>query len=48
VQVYRQTYLKDAQEKGSEMVKHFREKVPPHADVWSEIRHGQSGRQSAP
>ena len=36
------TYLKDTQEEGAEVVKHFGEKVPPHAHVRRQIRYGQS------
>ena len=39
------TYLEDTKEELSEMLKHLGEEVPPHPDVWSEIRHRQAGCQ---
>jgi hypothetical protein len=31
------THLKDAEEEGAEVVKHFRKEIPPHAGVWREV-----------
>lgn len=34
-----QVELKDAEEEGSKVLKHFRKEVPPESYVWCEIRH---------
>ena len=37
--------MKDTEEEWSKMVKHLGDEIPPHADVWREVRYTKTGRQ---